>query len=218
MDVSVVVATFGDLEWRRLAQHRAIPSAEPFGVPIIQAHADTLHGARNMGLEQVETPYVVFLDADDQLEAGYIPAMLAGTADVRVPRVRYIHRGGRAAPLRTPKVAGHTHDCHAGCLPEGNWVVVGAMARTSLLREIGGWRDFRWSEDWDLWLRCYLAGATFETVPPAVYRAYMRPDSRNRVLSGVQRLATHREIENANGLIPGGFLPDGTRPVPGVRR
>jgi GT2 family glycosyltransferase len=214
VDVTVVVATFGNIEWSRLARHRAIPSAEALGVQIVAVHGETLHTARNTGLDQVDTPWVVFLDADDQLEAGYLDAMAAGHADVRAPAVRYIHRGGRCAPLRIPRVAGHGHDCHGGCLPEGNWIVVGAAVRTALVRRVGGWRDFRWSEDWDLWLRCWLAGGTVQTVPNAVYRAYLRPDSRNRALSGVQRLATHREIERANGLTPGGFLPDGTRPIP----
>jgi hypothetical protein len=46
--------------------------------------------------------------------------------------------------------------------PDGNWLVIGCVARTDLLREVGGFRDFPVYEDWDLWLRCWLAGATFE--------------------------------------------------------
>lgn len=212
MDVSIVVATFGDPEWERLARVRAVPTAQACGVAVHQVHGDTLHGARNAGLDQVTTEWVIFLDADDQLEPGYVPEMLDATADVRVPQVRYMYRNPRPARLTVPRVAGHAHQCQAACLPEGNWCVVGSMVRADLVRQVGGWRDFRWSEDWDLWLRCYLAGATFAVAPHAVYRAFTRPDSRNRSLNTHQRLMTHREIERANGLLPGGFLPDGSRP------
>lgn len=203
MDVTCVVATYGDLSWQKLAGERAVPSAEALGVPVVQTHGTTLHGCRNAGLEQVATEWVVFLDADDELEPGYFQAMIAGAANVRAPSVRYI-RGGNARPPAMPRVAGHTHTCVADCLTQGNWLVVGSAAPAELVRKVGGWRDFPWSEDWDLWLRCHLAGATFEAIPQAVYRAHVRPGSRNRSVTQDQRLAAHRAIEAANGLLPGG--------------
>jgi GT2 family glycosyltransferase len=99
-----------------------------------------------------------------------------------------------------PAVAGHTHQCVAECLVDGNWLVVGSLVRADLVRKVGGWRDFDWSEDWDLWLRCHLAGASFEAIPEAVYRAHVRPDSRNRGASREKRLAAHKAIASANGL------------------
>jgi hypothetical protein len=202
VDVTIVVATYGDDWWRRLAERRALPSADAQGVPVVYAHARTLHDARNAGLAEVTTGWVVHLDADDELEPGYIEAM-AGSADVRAPSVRYV-RNGRPGFPAMPRVAGHTHTCVAECLTQGNWLVVGAMVRTDLLRKVGGWRDFPWSEDWDVWLRCHLAGATIEAIPQAVYRAHVRPNSRNRGATHAQRMAAHRAIEAANGLAPGG--------------
>jgi hypothetical protein len=67
-----------------------------------------------------------------------------------------------------------------------------------MIRDVGGWRDFAWSEDWDVWLRCWLAGATVEAVPAAVYRAHVRPDSRNRAPAREARLAAHQAIVAAN--------------------
>lgn len=199
MDVTVVVATFGADEWRQLAAERAIPSAEALGVPVVAVHGDTLHDARNAGLAQVVTEWVCHLDADDELEPGYFTAMAGGTAAVRAPAVRYIYPHHIFRP-RVPQVAGHQHDCDADCLTDGNWLVVGSVARTELLRTVGGWRDFEWSEDWDLWLRCHLAGATFEAVRPAIYRAHARPDSRNRGANQATKLAAHHAILEANGL------------------
>lgn len=200
--MTVAVGTFGDLSWVRLAQDRALPSARAQGIPAVHVHADTLHDARNGALAKVQTEWVVHLDADDELEPGYVTAMEAGTADVRAPSVRYVRgHGDRAAPARMPHVAGHDHhDCTAECLLYGNWLVVGAAVHTQLVRQVGGWRDFPWSEDWDLWLRCYLAGATFEAIPQAVYRAHVRSRSRNRALIGSARLAAHRAIAEANGV------------------
>ena len=199
MEVTIVVATFGGDEWRQLAAERAIPSAEAQGVPVVHHHGETLHGARNDALDLVDTEWVLYLDADDELEPGFIDAMSAGTADVRAPSVRYV-RGRRPRSAWVPMVAGHAHTCTAECLLEGNWLVVGSLVRAEMIRAVGGWRDFIWSEDWDLWLRCHLAGATIEAIPAAVYKAYVRPQSRNRSADQATRARVHREILDANGL------------------
>lgn len=200
MDVTVVVGTYGDPSWPALAASRAVPSAQALGVPVVHVHADTLHDARNQGLAQVTTEWVVHLDADDELEPGYMDAVAAGRGDVRAPSVRYVTAAGHRPPAVMPRVAGHAHTCTQTCLTQGNWLVVGAAARTSLLRDVGGWRDWPVYEDWDLWLRCHLAGAAVDAVPQAVYRAYVRRGSRNRAPSIAVKNAAHRAIEEANGL------------------
>lgn len=199
MDVTVVVATYGDDSWHRLAWERAIPSAEALDVPVIHAVGSTLHDARNTGLSKVRTERVCFLDADDELEPGYFDHMDQGCADLRAPSVRYI-RDGRSRPARVPRVAGHRHECGAECLPFGNWLVIGTVASTSLLREVGGFRDFDWSEDWDLWVRCWQQGATIEAIPEAIYRAHVRRNSRNRAPAREVKHAVHQQIAAANGL------------------
>lgn len=179
MEVSVVTGTFGDAAiWGKLAQERAGASV-PEGVPWIHVHAQTLAKARNAGLERVETEWVVFLDADDELEPAYLEILASGSADLRAPAVRYV-QDGRAAGARMPRVAGHRHGCTADCLPSGNWLVIGTWAPVPLLRHLGGFNEYRWSEDWDLWIRCWKAGAIIEPIPEAVYRAHVRRDSRNR--------------------------------------
>lgn len=202
-DVTVAVSTFGAASWVRLANTRAIPSARALGVHVVHNHARTLHDARNGALKQVTTPWVIHLDADDELEPGYIEAMATGTADVRAPAVRYV-RGHSADWPKMPRVAGHAHDCVGACLPQGNWLVVGAAVRTELMHRIGGWRDYPVYEDWSTWLRCHLAGATIEAIPQAIYRAHVRPRSRNRSGSHELKMATHRRIERDCGLAPGG--------------
>lgn len=200
MDVTIVVATFGDDLWWELAEARAMPSARAQGVEPVHVHAQTLQRARNRALEQVRTEWICYLDGDDELEAGYLDAMARGTADLRAPAVRYMMRGAARGPAALPRVAGHEHDCTADCLAWGNWLVIGTLARTQLVRDVGGWNGYDWSEDYDLWVRCWKAGATIEAVPDAVYRAHMRLNSRNRGPARDQRLAAHRAIARANGL------------------
>lgn len=196
MDVSVVVASFGAQEWLDLACSRAVPSATAEGVPVIYVHGLSLHGARNAGLAQVESEYVCFVDADDELEAGYVEAMAAGSCDLRAPAVRYVRDGRPRAPY-VPRVAGHTHDCSAECMEAGNFCVVGTCVRTELVRRVGGWRPELLYEDWSLFARCVRAGGTLETIPEAVYRAHVRPDSRNRAPDRVAREQAHWEIHRA---------------------
>jgi cellulose synthase/poly-beta-1,6-N-acetylglucosamine synthase-like glycosyltransferase len=197
MDVTIAVATYGDSAWIDLANERAIPSAEQFGVPVVHVHGHTLHDARNQADDLVDTEWVVHLDADDELHPRYLDHLATGTADLRAPAVEY-QRNGFHPPASVPKVAGHTHACTADCLTEGNWLVVGTLVRTDLVRQVGGWRDFTWSEDWDLWIRCWQAGATIEAVPKAVYVAHVRPDSRNRAPDRAAKVAAHRAIWDAN--------------------
>lgn len=198
MDVSIVVATFGKLTWLSLAVERAVASAERQGVPVIVVHGLTLSEARNAGLAQVKTRDVVHLDADDELAPGYCETLTSADGQLRVPAVQYVQPDGRRPPPYIPCVAGHTHDCTADCLEHGNWCVVGTMCPTDLLRDVGGWREWPVYEDWDLFLRCWRAGATVHRVPDATYIAYVNRQSRNRLPPMNAKNNVHHAIVAAN--------------------
>lgn len=193
MDVTICIASYGAQSWLDLGTQRAAASAFAQDCPVIYVHGLTLHGARNAGLAQVETPFVAFLDADDALLPDYCTILAQGTADLRVPSVQYVRRGRPARPY-VPNVAGHTHECEAACLEAGNYAVIGAMANVELLRAVGGFRGEDCYEDWSAWLRMYRAGATVETIKEAVYVAHVRLDSRNRALDMATKNRVHREI------------------------
>lgn len=176
MSITVAIATFGDDPiWQQYAE-RAVASAKP-QAPTIHVHGDNLMDARNRCLAQVDTDYVIQLDADDTLSPGYVNAMQRGSADVRVPMVRNMrnpHRGPYS-----PNVYRHTHLCQPECLLQGNYIVIGAAVRTELARQVGGWWNEEIYEDWSLWLRCQQAGATFEHISDAIYEFHWRRESRN---------------------------------------
>jgi len=199
LDATIAVCTFGGPEWPQLAERVALPSAESFGVPVVHVHAATLHDARNGALDRVQTEWVVYLDADDELEPGFLDWMADGTADLRAPSVRYV-RAGIDRHAYVPQVSGHTHACTGECLPFGNWLVIGSAVRPDTIRRAGGWREWPCYEDWDLWLRCWQQGATVEAVPRSIYRAHVRPESRNRAGDPLDRLEVHRAIARDLGV------------------
>ena len=192
-DVTVCCGTFGDPEWIDLARKRALPAARLEADRVIHVHAATLAEARNLALAEVETEFVIFCDADAELAPGYVGHLLAGTADIRVPSVSYVLDGHPRRPY-VPKVAGHSHECEAACLEAGNYAVIGSLARTAKVREVGGFGEEPVYEDWATWLRMYRAGASVETIPAAVYVAHVRHDSRNRAPSMETKNAVHRQI------------------------
>lgn len=203
LDATICVCTYGDRSWMELAAWRAVPSAEQFDIPVLHVHGDSLHGARNEALAAVTTEWVVYLDADDELEPGFMQWMATGTADLRAPAVRYVRQDGGIAHARLPKVSGPEHlehDCTGDCLPWGNWLVIGTAARAQILRDAGGWQDWPCYEDWDLWLRAWQRGASVEAIPRAIYRAHVRAESRNRAGSPEERHRVHQQIAEANGV------------------
>lgn len=187
MDVTVVVATFGGAEWTELAQSRAIPSGA-LQAPVVYEHGETLATARNAGAERATSEWLCFLDADDELAPGYMSAMAAADGDLRAPAVTYVRNGRPGTPKVWPAMP----------LTEGNYLVIGSLVRREMFLAVGGFREYSLYEDWDLWQRCWLAGAEIVQVPDAVYIAHVRPQSRNRAPTHAEQTAMHHEIRRAN--------------------
>lgn len=182
MDCSVIVATFGDTKWRDLATHRAVPSAiaqEPAAV--ITSHGSTLAGARNAGAAQAASEWLCFLDADDELEPGYLEALDQVDGDLRAPSVRYV----------VDAIPGEPVSLADRDITRLNPCVIGTLIRRELFLNVGGfWTERAW-EDWSLFRRAWLAGAELVHVPPAIYRAYVSLGGRNVVS---QPRVLHRQI------------------------
>lgn len=179
--IAVIIPTFGDVEfWSQLAG-RAVSSAMNQTRPpdqVIRVHAATLQEARNDGAAEANTEFLCFLDADDELDPGFIAAMVnAPTTDLRQPATIGVVNGrSDPEPVLIPK-------CR---LLDRNYLIIGTVVRRELFLQVGGFEDWPIYEDWDLWLRCEHAGATVSAVPDAVYRVHVREGSRNNQPRHVQ--------------------------------
>lgn len=117
-------------------------------------------GARNLALELVESPHLVYLDDDDLLHADHLARLVAAVAGTDelvawtgservledaggLELARDVHADGGGAPLeRTTLLAHNVFPIHAAIVP------------VRQLRAIGGFDEqLQVLEDWDLWLR-----------------------------------------------------------------
>lgn len=204
MNLTVIIATYGSLDWLALAVKRALPSAKAQTDNVLHVHlqAGTLAEARNQGALLAETDWLVFLDGDDELAPGYLEAIdrsiLAhsfGNRDrLYVPRVAYVGAGRRETPPTFPREEA----------PErGNWLVIGTAVPADLFHAVGGFEEWTIWEDWALFARMQKAGAPVVRVPDAIYKAHRRPSghalgvSRNHALGRAEKDAEYDRIRRA---------------------
>lgn len=118
---------------------------------------------RNRALAKVDTPWVAFLDSDDEFKPGHLKACLR-------------HAGLTGADVVYPWFDGPDE---IGCfgmsfdpaaLRTRNYIPVTTLCRTWMVNEVGGFEDHPDEngdpcEDWGLWLKLLDAGATFSHLP-----------------------------------------------------
>lgn len=187
MNISILIATYGEDSWRELALARALPSVHSEPVEILVGHdpEGTIASCRNGLAEKATGDWLCFLDADDELAPGYLDAMRRayererGTDGVPLlltPAVSYIHKG-RARP---PRFWPGTEET----FKTGNWLVIGTLVPRDLFLRVGGFEDFPHGlEDWQLWAKCVKAGARIVKVRQAVYRAHWNSKSKHQKLA-----------------------------------
>jgi glycosyltransferase involved in cell wall biosynthesis len=141
-----------------------------------QAAAGT-SAARNAGIAAATGEFVQFLDADDLLGPGKLRHQietfgLHPEADIVYGGVRYFIEGsagdGNEAqddrPGGPPQRAlyGSGNSVLAALVDDNLMVVEAPLIRRSLIEKVGGFDPgIRRMEDWEYWLRCGLAGASF---------------------------------------------------------
>lgn len=196
--ISVVIGTYGSDRWRDLAWSRAYPSV-PAGVETWVMHHNTLAQARNAGADVATNDWLCFLDADDELQAGYLDAMWQairhipwpGPLPMFTPAVQYVSgahgRRVEGPPFFHPEVPIET----------GNWLVIGTVVPRQLFLDVGGFEEFPKYEDWALFARMQKAGAVPVKVPDAVYRAHRNPRGRNHEGGRNASLAAGDQIRRA---------------------
>ncbi len=184
--IGVVVATFGDIdEWGPQAEHALETAQAQIPPPYVALweHGENLAAARNAGLALVAgaCSHVLFLDADDELEEGYIDAMKVSILNnMRRSDCRwYIHRPSTRGLYEDGSIEDPPSMIPERDLAVANYIVIGAMVDADLLLRLGGFHHLPVLEDWDAYQRLVLAGAEVVEVPDAVYRITVRTGSRN---------------------------------------
>jgi GT2 family glycosyltransferase len=177
--VGVVVATYGDFDiWAPFAERAKASVDAQTHAPddFISYHVDIPHSdgisiGRNRAASKLDTDWLIFLDADDELDPLYIEKMLEGEGDIRQPSTLGFYPDGHEDeyPVLIPEKN----------LLDGNYIVIGAMCRRDIFKKVQGFRELSLYEDWDLWLRMQEVGATIGKCPEAIYRVYVKPETRN---------------------------------------
>jgi glycosyltransferase involved in cell wall biosynthesis len=181
MNVSVLVATYGEPSWIDMAETRALPSAQNQGAfEVLYAHQTdgTISSSRNALAEQAAGTHLIYVDADDEISPGYLDAMREAhrthpdTNALLTPAVQQIRKGRPGAPVFFDRGIS---------LRQDNWLVVGTLISRDLFHTVGGFGDYPHGfEDFSLWSKCFRAGADVVKVKDAVYRYWFNPQSKHK--------------------------------------
>src|SRR6266545_602312 len=200
--VEVVVVDDGSTEPETLAALDALT-----GVTVLRRPHQGLPSARNAGIATARGPYLVPLDADDLLPAGFVgPAVAALRRDPGI--------GCVAGTVRNFGLLEHV-SVPVGYVPDVSLVVntfprATAVFRASAVTAAGGYDpELPAYEDWDLYLRLHKAGYAVECAPLVgqLYRRHadsmtFRQTDRARVALTQHLLRAHADLIRADGALP----------------
>lgn len=195
-DITVIVTTFGSAAWEQLAWSRAIPNAseQATTVSLHVAEPVSLGEARNRAVDFHDPQgWLCFMDADDELEPGYIEAMTCvidhpsvDCTELLAPSLRFF-ANGLAGPL---ELLEHRDIMYLNPCP------IGTLIHRSRFEEAGRfWDEPAW-EDWALFQRAWLLGSKIVFVSEAVYRSHADAKGRNSTVRNPRQL--HKTIISGN--------------------
>ncbi|MFV0259231.1 MAG: glycosyltransferase family 2 protein [Acidimicrobiales bacterium] len=137
------------------------------GVTVVDRPNGGLAAARMSGVAASTSPYLVPLDADDELVPGAIDALLA--AATAQPEVAVVYGDLELFGSMTGRRRGGVWDpwaiCYVNRIPGG-----GALIRRRDLLAAGGWVLDQGYEDWDLWMGLLERGAGAVHLDRVTYR------------------------------------------------
>lgn len=193
-DLTILICAHGEPSWRDLAYSRAYPSASTQALTHVHYEPDaTLAQVRNQAAEEASSRWLCFLDADDELDFGYVDAMRRHAhADLLLaPAVKYVNPKKATAPACLPN--------EPGDMRRVNRCVIGTLIQRNTFLQAGGFKEWPCYEDWDLFLGAHMDGVPIVYVPDAVYKAYVTPGSRNTPSRAVAQQVYH-EIRRLHGV------------------
>ena len=178
MPITVVIPTLPERgEQLRIALDSVkAQSRQPQAVHVVVD--DDREGAavtRNRALEYVDTDWAAFLDDDDEFKPHHLRALA---------RHAYLSEADVVYPYFDAVGGVDRIDCFGVefdpvLLRRRNFIPVTVLARTELIRAVGGFEDHpdadgKPCEDWGLWLKLLDAGARFSHLPQRTWIWHLR--------------------------------------------
>jgi len=171
-DFQVVIVDDGSTDSTREFLENWIAQDERYQL-VSQAHQGIV-AALNRGLESCQAEHIARMDADDRAHPERLAmqtAYLDQHPDVSLVASRVKGyppqelRQGFAVYLEWQNALIHDEDIRREIFIESPFAHPSVMMRRAALEEVGGYQDHGWPEDYDLWLRFYLAGKRFAKLP-----------------------------------------------------
>ena len=161
--------------------------------------------ARNLGIEELDTPWILNFDHDNVAEPRLIERLLASAR--RRPRIGIAYC--------TPRQIGMAHGPHPGVrrgtpseLAGGNFIDANSLFSTAAWREAGGWDGGAGIyADWDLWLGIVERGWGLAYVPEMLYRYRIHETGMLQSVDSPSTESFERYVRAKHGVVEG-------RPVP----
>ena len=141
--------------------------------PVFAEHSG-LVGALNTGLAAARGEFVARMDADDLSHPERLyrqVSLLRARPDISVASCLVEHvcdgepRAGFARYVAWLNSLVEPEDIRRDIFVESPLAHPSALLRRAELLELGGYAEVRWAEDYDLWLRYFLAGKRFAKAP-----------------------------------------------------
>lgn len=177
-DVVVTIVDDGSTDDATKWQLSSLAAGDNPRVRVIRQANGGVGAAMNAGIRDScpDADYILTLGADDKIGSRYLAdaeRLLDAGADIVYPdRMLF--------GARIERAASHTV-CNLGILRMGNTVAAPSPFRRALWTSLGGFNEDRGQtyEDWEFWLRCAKAGASFAYLPGAHLFVRTHPGQRS---------------------------------------